>query len=168
MPSRSSAFPLPWRVLVCLLIACLLAGGLLASSAQAQQTRPSGFYIRAKVGANSYSGDRDYNPNNEFGDFFGTDDTENASNSRPPIDFGSSSEISDGDGDISQVNFPSLGFDIGYNQRFGIFNGGLTLGYTGGNYTELLLVNSEAMPLETEDGDDVIRKVYGEASTQWR
>jgi len=163
MPSRSSAFPLPWRVLVCLLIACLLAGGLLASSAQAQQTRPSGLYIRAKVGANSYAGDRDYNPDNEFGDFFGTDDAENDG-----LDLDAPSAELEGGQDYSQVNFPSLGFDIGYNQRFGIFNGGLTLGYTGGNYTELLLSNFSDGPEQTRFDDEEYIKVVDERSTQWR
>ncbi|PSQ78383.1 MAG: hypothetical protein BRD37_03010, partial [Bacteroidetes bacterium QH_8_67_23] len=74
MLRRYLSSPLP---LLAGLVVCLLASGLMASTAAAQESRPSGLYIRAKVGANSYAGDRDFNPDNEFGDFFGTDDVEN-------------------------------------------------------------------------------------------
>ena len=135
------------------MLLCFMASGFMASNAAAQELRPSGLYIRAKVGANSYAGDRDFNPDNEFGDFFGSDDAENDG-----IDLGNSGEISADDGDISQVNFPSLGVDIGYNTKIGFFNGGISLGYIGGNYTELLKANFEGGGVPTVD----------EESTQWR
>ena len=155
MLRRYLSSPLP---LLAGLVVCLLASGLMASTAAAQESRPSGLYIRAKVGANSYAGDRDFNPDNEFGDFFGTGDAEN--DGIDPNNSGEICEDSEDCGDISQVNFPSLGVDIGYNKKFGFLNGGVKLGYTGGNYTELLMANFQ--------GGGVPELDNNERSTQWR
>lgn len=91
------------------LLLCLMASGLMASNAKAQESRPEGLYIRARVGANSYAGDRDLNPDNDPGEFF-----ENS------------------------TDFPSLGVDLGYMTDIAFFNGGVALSYTGGGYTNLI------------------------------
>ena len=131
------------------LLLCLMGSGLMATSAKAQESRPSGLYIRAKVGANSYAGDRDLNPGNNFDDFFGNGDLQG-------------NEQQSGE-DASQVNFPSLGFDIGYNAKFGFFNGGLSLNYTGGRYTGLISQN--VYPGNTTDGFVPIDE---DRSSDWR
>lgn len=142
------------------LLLCFAASGFFASNAAAQNLRPSGLYIRAKVGVNSYAGDRDFNPDNEFGDFFGSDDTENDG-----LDPSNSGEITD-DGDVSQVNFPSFSVDIGYAKKFSIFNGGFALTYIGGNYTELLKANYPGGTIPTENDDPISEIDNG--SSQWR
>lgn len=87
------------------LLLCLFAG-----EAAAQTFRPEGVYIRGRIGANSYAGDRDQNPDNSFSEF-----TEN------------------------QIDFPSFGLDLGYMRRIGFINGGVALSYIGGDYTDLMI-----------------------------
>lgn len=91
------------------LTSSLLAGVLLclfmADTAAAQYRADGSWYVRGRVGASSYIGDRDNNPDGDFGEI-----TSN------------------------QIGFPSLGLDLGYTGRFGFFNGGLALTYMGAPY----------------------------------
>ena len=127
--------------LITALLLCFAASGFLASNAKAQQERPSGLYIRAKTGPNSYAGDRDMNPDNSFSDFFGTGDTEDQY----------------GD-DVSQFSLPTIGVDIGYNSQLGFINGGLMLSYIGGQYTGLINANFDGSGPPRVDGE----------SSRWR
>lgn len=108
------------------LFLCLFVG-----EAAAQATfRPEGVYLRGRVGANSYAGDRDQNPDNSFSEF-----REN------------------------QVNFPSLGLDLGYMRRIGFINGGVALSYIGGNYADRMI---EDFPGGANDPD------LSDESSTWR
>ncbi len=95
--------------LVASLLLCLLASSFAwVNDVAAQSKRGEGIYLRGRVGANSYAGDRDMNPDNSFSDFFS-----------------------------NQVGFPSLGLDLGYNKRLGFINGGVALSYIGGSYENI-------------------------------
>lgn len=99
--------------LVASLLLCLMASSFVwVNEAAAQSKRGEGLYLRGRVGANSYAGDRDRNPDNSVSDFFS-----------------------------NQVGFPSLGLDLGYNKRLGFINGGVALSYIGGSY-ELINANA--------------------------
>jgi PKD repeat protein len=150
------------------LLLCFVASGLMASNANAQESRPDGLYIRAKVGANSYAGDRDFNPDNQFGDFFGTDEEENDDINKNPNTSGEGGPAStvDSEGDLSQISFPSVGGEIGYNAKFGFFNGGLALTYVGGKYTDLINANFSGETLSTQNDSPVY--VVSEESSEWR
>jgi PKD repeat protein len=147
------------------LLLCLMANGLMATSAQAQDSRPSGLYIRAKTGANSYAGDRDFNAEggengeNSLGDFFGTtDEPEAADGNIEP----------NADEDISQISLPTIGGEIGYNAKFGFFNGGLALTYIGGQYTGL--INHDFANTARETSYDEEKTIYAvdSESSRWR
>ncbi|PSR03438.1 MAG: hypothetical protein BRD47_00235 [Bacteroidetes bacterium QS_8_68_28] len=150
------------------LLLCFVASGLMAGNANAQESRPDGLYIRAKVGANSYAGDRDFNPDNQFGDFFGTDEEENDDINKNPNTSGEGGPAStvDSEGDLSQISFPSVGGEIGYNAKFGFFNGGLALTYVGGRYTDLINANFSGETLPTQNDSPIY--VVSEESSEWR
>ncbi len=89
-----------------LLVAVLFC--FFASSALAQQRRADGIYVRGRVGASSYAGDRDNNPDNALEQF-----------------------VED------QIGFPSLGLELGYAIPLGSLRGSLALTYIGAQYQQI-------------------------------
>lgn len=106
-----------------LLVGLLLC--LFADTALAQYRADGSLYLRGRVGASSYVGDRDLNPEGEFSYI-----TENL------------------------IGFPSLGFDFGYTGRIGFFNGGIALTYMGAQYEMINTPVNEVPDIDPEATSD--------------